>query len=200
MPNLAELDPVTARRFRTGRPCLDFVHTGGVGKWTAAELIHDARDLGRWLAFVLETDQVTARSKDLPPAIELRESLWQLAQQRVAGEPLDAAHVAVVNAAAARRSIAPQLTLDGRGWQPIRTTGSRALAALARDAVDLFAGPFAHRIRTCAAPDCGFLFVDSSRPGRRRWCSMQRCGNRTKVRTYRSRIDQRTGDRARSLA
>ena len=31
------------------------------------------------------------------------------------------------------------------------------------------------------------LFVDQSRPGSRRWCSMQRCGNLAKVRSYRDR-------------
>jgi predicted RNA-binding Zn ribbon-like protein len=67
-------------------------------------------------------------------------------------------------------------------------TVGQALSALARDAIDLFAGPLANRIRTCAAPDCGMLFVDQSRPGSRRWCSMQRCGTLTKVRRHRNRI------------
>ncbi|MFE7743242.1 CGNR zinc finger domain-containing protein [Nocardia sp. NPDC057455] len=40
-------------------------------------------------------------------------------------------------------------------------------------------------MRVRAAGDCGLLFVDASRPGRRRWCSMDRCGNLSKVRRYR---------------
>ncbi|MFG3617196.1 CGNR zinc finger domain-containing protein [Nocardia sp. NPDC047654] len=46
-------------------------------------------------------------------------------------------------------------------------------------------GPLSGRIRVCAADDCGLLFVDASRPGRRRWCSMDRCGNLSEVRRYR---------------
>jgi len=42
------------------------------------------------------------------------------------------------------------------------------------------------RIRKCAADDCGFIFVDNSRAGSRRWCSMTACGNRNKVRKFRS--------------
>lgn len=61
-----------------------------------------------------------------------------------------------------------------------------ALSVLARDAIDLFGGPLARRVRVCAAEDCGLLFVDASRPGRRRWCSMQRCGNLAKVRKHRA--------------
>ncbi|WP_327121301.1 CGNR zinc finger domain-containing protein [Nocardia sp. NBC_01730] len=40
-------------------------------------------------------------------------------------------------------------------------------------------------MRFCAADDCCLLFVDASRPDRRRWCSMDRCGNLGKVRRYR---------------
>jgi predicted RNA-binding Zn ribbon-like protein len=31
------------------------------------------------------------------------------------------------------------------------------------------------------------MFIDRSRPGRRRWCSMERCGNRDKTARYRQR-------------
>jgi predicted RNA-binding Zn ribbon-like protein len=31
------------------------------------------------------------------------------------------------------------------------------------------------------------MFVDTSRPGKRRWCSMELCGNRKKTATYRRR-------------
>lgn len=61
------------------------------------------------------------------------------------------------------------------------------MATVARDAVELLTGPFVHRIRTCAAVDCHLVYVDTSRPGRRRWCSMEHCGNRHKVRALRAR-------------
>ena len=43
------------------------------------------------------------------------------------------------------------------------------------------------RLRQCAGDNCALLFLDTSRPGKRRWCSMERCGNRNKVREFRSR-------------
>ncbi len=39
------------------------------------------------------------------------------------------------------------------------------------------------RIRACGR--CGWLFLDSSRGGRRRWCSMTTCGNREKASRHR---------------
>ena len=43
------------------------------------------------------------------------------------------------------------------------------------------------RLSRCSADDCALVFYDSSRGGTRRWCSMQRCGNRAKVRAHRAR-------------
>ena len=43
------------------------------------------------------------------------------------------------------------------------------------------------RIRECSADDCRLVYLDTSRSGTRRWCSMQRCGNRAKVRTFRAK-------------
>ncbi|MEV7093306.1 hypothetical protein AB0M80_10730 [Amycolatopsis sp. NPDC051045] len=39
--------------------------------------------------------------------------------------------------------------------------GTHLAATVARDAVELPAGPFAHRIRTCAAEDCHLIYVDA---------------------------------------
>ena len=182
----AALDPSTARRFRTGRPCLDLVHTGGVGRWTAAELVHDADDAGHWLALVLDLDAVSAREEDVAPLRELREALWQLAQAAVERRPFRPHDVAVVNAAAAAAPPRVELTPDGRARTAGPVSATQALSALARDAIDLLTGPLAGRVRTCAADDCELLFVDASRPGRRRWCSMERCGSRAKMRRHRA--------------
>ena len=43
------------------------------------------------------------------------------------------------------------------------------------------------RLSQCSGPRCGWLFIDQSPGRRRRWCSMQECGNRDKVRRFRSR-------------
>jgi len=43
------------------------------------------------------------------------------------------------------------------------------------------------RVRECEAHDCSLLFEDTTRSGRRRWCSMTLCGNRMKVAAFRSR-------------
>jgi len=73
-----------------------------------------------------------------------------------------------------------------RSWA-VPITGPELLSTVARDAIELLTGPMAARIRQCAGQTCSLIFVDTSPPGRRRWCSMERCGNIDKQRALRAR-------------
>jgi predicted RNA-binding Zn ribbon-like protein len=169
------------RRFHTGRACLDFAHTGGEGDWARWELLHGADDVARWLTVVLDGAPITAARGDLPRVRAVRHAITRLAFAAIAGTAYPADAVAVVDAAALEPPLVPQLG----GGVPGGAVPA-ALSTLSRDAIDLFGGPLAARVRECAADNCGLLFVDVSRPGTRRWCSMERCGNRAKVRAYRA--------------
>jgi predicted RNA-binding Zn ribbon-like protein len=54
-------------------------------------------------------------------------------------------------------------------------------------AASLLVSTEAARIRVCGGPDCGWLYVDRSRNGLRRWCQMETCGTREKTRRRRGR-------------
>ncbi len=87
------------------------------------------------------------------------------------------------------RASAPQLGAQGQmAWtsNDVRAT----LSTVARDGVELLGGQQAFRIRNCSREGCALLFVDTSRSGQRRWCSMSVCGNKVKVGAFRQR--QRT--------
>jgi predicted RNA-binding Zn ribbon-like protein len=184
--------PVHELRFRFlgGRPCLDFVATVGERWRRNFERLREPGDLGRWLVEEgLLASAPPVAAAELQAARELREAIFRTARLAGQGTP-EPADVGVLNAWAARPALAPQLDGHGRtlAWQG---SAADALASLARDALDLVTGPYAHRVRQCAADDCALMFVDTSRPGRRRWCSMDRCGNRTKTATYRRRRSDR---------
>ncbi|HEY0932847.1 MAG TPA: CGNR zinc finger domain-containing protein [Trebonia sp.] len=179
------MDPSVAKRFRSGRPCLDFAHTAGTRYWVEPELAYDPASLERWLAYVLELAGVQAQPTDVAKAHRLRKAVLELARARAQDRQFAPADVQTLNTFAAAAPPAPQLTANG-ARAPLSVTATAGLSAVARDAIDLFAGPLGHRIRICAGPDCEFLFVDTSRPGTRRWCSMERCGNLAKLRTHRA--------------
>lgn len=62
-----------------------------------------------------------------------------------------------------------------------------ALAPIARSAALLLVHTVPDRIRRCDDDGCGRWFLDTSKGGRRRWCSMSTCGNRAKAARYRRR-------------
>lgn len=95
--------------------------------------------------------------------------------------------IAIINAAA-NAPIAARLSLDERGRPvavPPEWPASAALARIAMDAIDLLTGD--ELVRVCAAHDCGIRFADRSPARNRQWCSMRRCGNRTKARRHYAR-------------
>jgi predicted RNA-binding Zn ribbon-like protein len=68
------------------------------------------------------------------------------------------------------------------GTSPLSLLGSVAL-----EAAQLLTTVTPSRLRVCASPDCGTWFVDTSKGGRRRWCSMSGCGNRAKAAAHRAK-------------
>lgn len=62
-----------------------------------------------------------------------------------------------------------------------------ALARVTQPLVEAIASHATDRFRICANDGCRWVFEDTSRGGRRRWCDMSICGNRAKVRRFRSR-------------
>ncbi len=187
MARLQGLTADEARRFRTGRPCLDLAHTGGDGPYAVFELLHEAADVSRWLGVITGLDGIAATAADIGHARALRRAVWNAAHDAIGGRPPAGPDRAVINLAAARTPPVPVLEASGAASVRRPLMASQVLSELARDAVDLFAGPLARRIRVCAAPDCALLYLDQSRTGNRQWCSMQRCGTRAKVRSHRER-------------
>jgi|TARA_R110000850_G_scaffold16067_5_gene50106 predicted RNA-binding Zn ribbon-like protein len=55
---------------------------------------------------------------------------------------------------------------------------------IVRDIAEFLTSDHVEKTRPCANDDCDLYFVNQSRNGRRRWCSMSTCGNRAKVNAY----------------
>jgi predicted RNA-binding Zn ribbon-like protein len=180
---------VTPRFLFLGRLCLDFVFTGGAGERARWERLHEPSDLDDWLAACsLQVHGARATPADLTAARELREAIWEGAQALLAGAPPARQWVRTLNRAAAQPPLVPRLEAAGRAvaWQ--RPTARAALSSVARDAVAMLGDPAQRaRVRECESADCRLVFYDDSRPGRRRWCTPERCGDRQRARAYRER-------------
>jgi predicted RNA-binding Zn ribbon-like protein len=175
------LPPTERRRFQTGRPCLDLTHTGGYGEYARWEILHDADDVARYLGLILGIELPGTTAADVTPTKNLRHALTRLARDHVAGRAQPADAIDIVNRFAADPPLVPVLAPEGTITYAPATAG-QALSSLARDAIDLFGSAVVDRIRICEGELCELLFVDSSRPGKRRWCSMEWCGDHEKKR------------------
>ncbi|SOB83183.1 CGNR zinc finger domain-containing protein [Streptomyces sp. 1331.2] len=180
----------TGFHFDPGALCLELLTTGGPGPYARYEVLHRPADLTAWLPqsrLRLPADTIRVTAEELAAARTLRDALWRLAAARAHGETGAAEDYATLNQAAEHPPLVPRIAPDGTAAAPAPADGSQLVSTLARDAIALLTGPYADRIRECGAHNCQLVFVDTSRPGRRRWCSMERCGNRHKVRALRAR-------------
>lgn len=187
-----------------GRPSLDFVNTLRERWRRRVETLVTPADLEHWMqrTELLPEDWRPNRGgggrrrltdEVLREARELREAIDACVQAAVAGAPLDRAAVTLIDDWLIHAGARPQFSLaeDGHaelGERAAADSPRRALGTIALDAATMLGTPAqAARIRICAADDCSARFYDRSPAGRRRWCSMQTCGNAAKVRAHRAR-------------
>ena len=169
-------------RFRGGHVALDLAATLAARlKERPRELLGTPADLNRWLVSSgVAASPPRATDEDVAVARDLREAIYDL----VSGRPTSTARTRL-NAVAAQRPARPKLTASGG----LKMVGSarECLATIAGQAIELLGGPDRRRIRQCDGEGCALLFLDLSRSGARRWCSMSGCGNRAKARQFRKR-------------
>lgn len=195
----------------SGRLCLDFANTLGdrPEPEPQSEELHRYADL---VAFGEQTGVLTADAvallleeaerhpaeaeRTFADVIAFRETLFRVFSAVAAYGVPAADDLAACNAvfaeAVARSRIVPEE--HGFRWEwPQDTPDLRAvLWPIAWSAIDLLRAPELRRVHECASHDCSWLFLDMSKNGSRRWCSMESCGNRAKAQRHRTRQRQTT--------
>lgn len=176
--------------FDAGSLALAFAVTGpGThdGPLAVFQTLRAPSDLDRWAADVVEAHGIRATGDDLELALRLQAAVWSVANAVVDRRSVPKRDLDVLNDLAARPSLVPRLAHGrARSWAS-KQSAPALMSTVARDAIDVFGGPLAERLKRCEGGQCSLLFVDTSRPGHRRWCSMDRCGNRAKVTAHRRR-------------
>jgi predicted RNA-binding Zn ribbon-like protein len=172
--------------FDSGSVALDFAYAGGFGD--GPDALVTPEQLADWIRQRFPEVDAEATDRDLADSRALQSAIATMASAASAGEMPAAEDVDVINLFAATPDIPPALSGGSRQAGRSRARLGQSLSAMAREATELFAAENAERIRECAAGDCELVFYDESRSNNRRWCSMQRCGNRAKVRAHRERF------------
>lgn len=169
--------------------CLEFVNTRyWRGQETPTETLNSAEDLSAWAAGNIAKEARPLAKREFERAIEARETIWRVFDATARGKAPAASDLEALNdllaASPARKTLRRERS--GFSWD-VDMRGSTALGQLAPvlwSAGDLLTGAKLDKVKRCANPECGWLFLDDSRAGKRRWCSMTACGNRAKARRH----------------
>lgn len=161
------------------------------------DLLTSARDVGSWflasgLADGRQAEAVAGiTSKEFVPRVrELREASFEVFNAIASeGEPSSKELGSLF------RCVGHGFTTDAITISDLRPKPSNSqwndphvvTSILALLSIEAFFVLPRDRIHAC--PRCGWLFVDRSRGGKRRWCNMRICGNREKVTRYREGAD-----------
>ena len=191
-----------------GRICLDFVNTSsGRGSDHHKENLKSYFDVLAWahhagLLTAGDTLKLVARGRAQPAAarrafsraLALREALHAIFAATVRRGPVPAPAVAAFNGFMAKSAPAERFEPVsgglGWGWSVAQPAGlDQPLWPIVRAAVELLAEGPLDRLKVCGGGSaCGWIFLDQTRNGRRRWCEMEVCGSRAKMRRYRGRL------------
>lgn len=191
-----------AFEFVGGHLCLDFANTiGGLRGVVEHEYLASYADLVGWShqAGILPEDvglaliRVAGESPDIAQSVlararDLRETIYVVFSMIAAGgQPqLDQLNVEVVQAMIGAHLISTGDSFDW-AWQTASQALDQMIAPIARSAAMLLTSTGMQSIHECAGETCGWLFVDNTKNHRRRWCTTNGCGNRTRVRRHRQR-------------
>jgi predicted RNA-binding Zn ribbon-like protein len=176
--------------FHHGRVALSLVGTVGDRNSVPTERVGTPRELAAWfLAAGLVGERVSPSPSQLRRALALREAIARAVRALVAGDVPREPDIELINGVA--RRWAPRLALDPRTLTVAPSTRNpvdSALGRIAVDAIELLADPKERsRLRACGLDSCGAIFLTPAGRRERRWCSMERCGNRAKVTSFRTR-------------
>jgi predicted RNA-binding Zn ribbon-like protein len=191
--------PITAIRLDGGRPCLDFVNTIHDRYAVQGEdYLQQPRRFIEWCAragVLTPDDGVRAplaahkRAALMREVMTLRHHLHALFAARIDNLPPPPDAVRGLDSWVHRAWASQALGADGHlHWRADARDARLPLKRVALDALNLLGEPCASPLRRCAnTTSCGWLFLDTSKNQRRRWCAMETCGITDKMRRYRQR-------------
>ncbi len=213
-PLTSAADEFAALELSGGRPCLDFINTVDPRLGDAQhDYLASYADLVRWFAYakLLSEAQVAsllrvaarqprAAHARFARAVALREALYRVFSTIAAQQAPSADDLATIQATYAKMLAQARLVATSEtfawGWPEGADVFDLAFWTVIQSAVELLTAPELRRVKVCPGlNDCGWLFLDTSKSGRRRWCSMEGCGSRAKMRSYYARTHTRVNGR-----
>lgn len=179
-------------QFVGGDLTLDFLNTVADRLAEPRERLATGADVDRWArgaGLLGPRESLHLGPRAVARVRQVREDLYEIVRPLALGRAPAAAALARFNGALVRYARARELAAaaaDRLEWRWTAKAGdpARLLAPILIRAAELLTGGPSSRLRQCADAHCGWIFLDRSRAGQRRWCRMDDCGNRAKARRH----------------
>jgi predicted RNA-binding Zn ribbon-like protein len=172
---------------------LDFLNTLDYDRGTWVDKLPSSEVAVDWLAsrgLAHPDERLAADPRTVERVAAVRSALRQIAEAIVHDRPAPRQALATANRVLRARSIlelAPSEEGFALSHRHIGDPVADALARLVEPLVLLAASGGAERLHICDSDACNWIFYDTSRTGRRRWCDMSTCGNRAKAARHRAK-------------
>ncbi len=195
-------NPPRAIKLIGGQLSLDFANTVSYrGRQFPEEKLNGFQDLLDWSVLAGTLDEGDARKlsreggiqpeaakRVLERAVELREAIHRIFTANISAEPASDDDLVTLNRELREALTRLRLSSEPVGYSLDFGWGGdsldQVLWPIAKSASELLTSDDLVRVRRCAADDCDWLFLDTSRNRSRRWCDMKDCGNRSKARRF----------------
>jgi predicted RNA-binding Zn ribbon-like protein len=179
-------------------PCLAFTNTINSRREPEHDYLMSYSDLVRWTSKLgslspAQTSRLLKQAEQDPAEAErtfqaaraLRELLYRLFSTASKGSGPDPKDLAAFVPSYAEALSHATLVRHGDPFKPIWKPDEALRAVLWPVAGSAGALLFSKELRLVKeCPGCGWLFLDTSKNQTRRWCSMNTCGSRDKMRRY----------------
>lgn len=213
MTYAVESHEFAARDFVGGDAALDFINTVTGRDQQPRDWLDSYARLLEWATLVRLLPEKNLRAltkkmhgesaaatRALTRARELREELFALVSAIASGDTPPKSTLATLR----------EHWLAGIQAHELRFENGRVIAEVRADAADfdLVAAMVAYRmvehvmpqpvdrLRVCGGTNCSWVFIDSSKAGRRRWCDMAVCGNVAKAQRFYARSRRKSATRS----
>jgi len=205
LPVISVAHEFSAHDLIGGDAALDFVNTATGRDNTPRDWLDSYARLLDWAALTHLLPAKILRELATRAKREPAKAAGSLARAKALREAMFLLTVGIISGRAPPKDALALLRehwIAGVDAHELRFTEGRVMPALRNDATDfdLVAAMVAYRmvgqvmplpnerLRICQGPNCSWLFIDSSKAGRRRWCDMSVCGNAAKSRRFQARL------------
>lgn len=163
---------------------VDFINTEVNVKGELIDLLLSDSDMTAWLEQA-NIDAELGQGVELEKLLAFRAKTRKMLTQIIDNESLDDASISSLNDYLQNYKTNYKLEKSSEGFQLVKQNVCNStediIGLLAFELSNLITSEQRTYLKRCLNPECVLMFVDNSRSHKRRWCSMDTCGNRAKV-------------------